>query len=177
MDYPLLKRIFVFVLISITLCFLETKTYSYFYVKDDYIIAYSKYKWININIFSEIKYYATKYDLHPLLICAFVQRETRGDWKALGKDGEIGGMQPLPCHYNGNPNDLYEISTNLDVSCSRLKLAYIKAKGNIKFTAMYYNGGLNRKIKNYRRWKYTSDIVQDFNHSLEMKEIKFASAL
>lgn len=175
MDTSIFKRIIIFILISTVLCFLETKAFSYFYVKDDYIIAYSKYKWINTYVFGQIKYYADKNGLEPLLVCAYVQRETEGDWKALGKDGERGGMQPLPCHYDGNPDDLYKIPINLRVGCYRLKLAQNKAKGNIRLTAMYYNGGLNRKVKNYKRWRYVNDIEKDYQHSLKMKETKFTT--
>ena len=179
MDTSLIKRIIIFILISTMLCFLEIKAFSYFYVKNDYIIAYLKYTWINIEVFKKIKYYANKHNIDPLFACAVIQRESKGKQKAISKKGARGRFQVMPSHLSESKRQmtylLYDDDINFNLGCNYLKLCLKKSKGNLIETLRMYNSGMNAKKDKYRNWSYVIDIINDYKDSLKIKETKFAS--
>jgi soluble lytic murein transglycosylase-like protein len=134
-----------------------------FSIPEDNIIHYAaKYDWMTVEIYQAIEINAEKHNIPPALGAALINRESQGNPKARGKAGERGLGQPLVCHYSGDPDDLFIPAVNLDVSFSYLFQAYHKAKGNIRLTLMYYNGGLKCKADKYKNWNYVEDIINEY---------------
>lgn len=111
----------------------------------------------------EIAEAAQKYDLPPQLVKAVIKRESRFNPRVRGKAGEIGLMQILPSgaiadwarvHKCPVPpeEELFKVSTNLEIGCWYLSLKLKKWKGyryGMELALAEYNAG----AKNSSRWK------------------------
>lgn len=142
------------VLLIISILLVSNQSFSYSTHRDRLI---NKYKWLDKELYSIIQFVAKANRLHPALVCAVIHKESRGNRYAVGKAGERGLMQPLVCHYSGNPDDLFNPLVNVYTGCKYLKRAYIKSNGNIRYTLTRYNRGLNCKLVEN---KYANDIIK-----------------
>jgi soluble lytic murein transglycosylase-like protein len=90
---------------------------------------------------------ANRADLHPELVLAVIDIESRFDRFAISRSGAQGLMQVMPFWLKeiGHPNDnLVEIDTNLRMGCTILKYYIDKEKGNLKRGLARYNGSLGK---------------------------------
>jgi len=132
----------------------------------------SHYKWLyNNKLYFAILENACKKELEPELICAIIEAESNGR-NLIGKKNkngtrDYGFMQTNEVHCPENPLKLLEINFGIHKGTNYLMWAYKKAKGNIKITAQFYNGGLNHPINTKNKWvkKYANKVVKYYNLS------------
>lgn len=126
--------------------------------------------WLN-NSRLAIAIYKNSYlkDLEPELICAIIKVESNGR-NIIGKKNRNGTrdysyMQICEVHYPKNPKKLMEVDFGIHKGTNYLMWAYNKAKGNIKITAQFYNGGLNHpiKTKNKNVKRYANKVLHWYN--------------
>jgi len=98
-----------------------------------------------LNMLRKIHYEATRAGLHPELVLAVIDIESRFDRFAISRSGAQGLMQVMPFWLEeiGHPEDnLMEVSTNLRLGCTILKFYIEKEKGDLKRALARYNGSL-----------------------------------
>lgn len=140
----------IFIILYAFLFFREDFAESYIQVKNDYIIAYMKYEWVTYDLYCFIKHFSYKYNLPPLLVCAVINRESKGKKYERGGDGEYGYMQPLAEHFikKNIPHKLrFEPEYNFDIGCGYLAKAMKRSNRDIQTALRLYNQELNGKIK------------------------------
>lgn len=100
-----------------------------------------------LNILRTVHREATRNKLHPELVLAVIDIESRFDRFAISKSGAQGLMQIMPFWLNeiGHPDDnLTEIDTNLRMGCTILKYYIDKENGDLKRALARYNGSLGK---------------------------------
>jgi len=98
-----------------------------------------------LNLLREIHAEASRAGLHPELVLAVIDIESRFDHFAISRSGAQGLMQVMPFWLDeiGHPDDnLMDISTNLRMGCTILKFYIDKEKGDLKRALARYNGSL-----------------------------------
>jgi soluble lytic murein transglycosylase-like protein len=175
-----LNKIIIFLMIGILLFGINSNAFSnIIYIDVNYLVAKEKYDWIDKKLYSKIEYYAEKKNLHPLFICAIIQRESNGKQYATSFLKARGRMQVrdmhLPKKIRHLTHLLYNDDVNFNLGCAYLKICANKAKGNIDETCRMYNQGSNGNKTKYKNWKYVQDIKKDFYHSICLKNAKYSS--
>jgi len=90
---------------------------------------------------------ASRAELHPELVLAVIDIESRFDRFAISRSGAQGLMQVMPFWLEeiGLPDDnLVEIDTNLRMGCTILKYYIDKEKGDLQRALARYNGSLGK---------------------------------
>ena len=98
-----------------------------------------------LNLLRKIHSEASRAGLHPELVLAVIDIESRFDRFAISRSGAQGLMQVMPFWLNeiGHPDDnLMDVSTNLRMGCTILKYYLDKEKGDLKRALARYNGSL-----------------------------------
>jgi len=106
------------------------------------------------------------YRISSAMIASIIHQESRGDYAALGRDGEIGLMQILPdtAHmmgFRGDPQELYNPSINIFTGVKYLRFQLNRYKNLLDMIAAY-NAGSVRKTKNgaYINLDYVTNVVR-----------------
>lgn len=90
------------------------------------------------------------YNISSPMIAAIIHQESRGDYAALGRDGEIGLMQILPdtAHmmgFRGDPEELYNPSINIFTGVKYLRFQLDRYKNLLDMIAAYNAGSVRKK--------------------------------
>lgn len=94
------------------------------------------------------------------LAMAIAKHESNFRCSAIGRHGERGVMQikPRTAHglgYRGKPAGLNNCQVGIYYGMKYLKMAYLKARGNVYKAALLYNGGLG---SNKKRSAYAEEV-------------------
>ena len=107
-----------------------------------------------LQLLKNIHYEAKRAELHPELVLAIIDVESRFDRFAISRAGAMGLMQIMPFWLKeiGRPGDnLFDIRTNLRMGCTILKYYLQKEKGDLTRALARYNGSLGS-------FRYTNKI-------------------
>lgn len=122
-----------------------------FYTKNDYFYLKNKYKWLNIEIYNNIKKYCI---LPPYIVLALIQIESNGNPKAIGPLKKVIllrnnkyiyeyhraiGLMQVMSFYNDN---LFDLETNIQYGCKILNECLNK-KTYISLALSCYHNGIN----------------------------------
>ena len=112
-----------------------------------------------LDLLRQIHQEATRAGLHPELVLAVVDIESRFDRFAISRSGAQGLMQIMPFWLDeiGHPDDnLMDAATNLRMGCTILKYYLDKEKGDLKRALARYNGSLGSS-------RYPDKIIAQLN--------------
>jgi soluble lytic murein transglycosylase-like protein len=101
-----------------------------------------------LDILKAVHYEATRAQLHPELVLAVIDIESRFDRFAISRVGALGLMQVMPFWLKEleRPDDnLFDITTNLRMGCTILKYYLDKSGGNLRIALARYNGSLGKR--------------------------------
>lgn len=134
------------------------------------------YKWMTFEKYNAIEYASFMFKVPVDEICAVINSESEGNPNAISCVGARGLMQVMPFHYAGNPNDLYNITTNVYYGTKYWKWCKTFAKGNFERAIMAYNAGPLLAPKNYPanlRKNYLNVIVHNAITTARMPRKKY----
>jgi soluble lytic murein transglycosylase-like protein len=101
-----------------------------------------------LEILKAVHYEATRAELHPELVLAVIDIESRFDRFAISRVGALGLMQVMPFWLKEleRPDDnLFDITTNLRMGCTILKYYLDRSGGNLRIALARYNGSLGKR--------------------------------
>jgi soluble lytic murein transglycosylase-like protein len=101
-----------------------------------------------LNILKAVHYEATRAQLHPELVLAVIDTESRFDRFAISRAGALGLMQVMPFWLQElkRPDDnLFDITTNLRLGCTILKYYLDKSGGDLRTALTRYNGSMGKR--------------------------------
>lgn len=123
------------------------------------------------NIFPYAEIYASKYQLPVSLIMGIIAQESgfnqyASRYESSINDTSYGLMQILytTAHdigFNQQPENLFDIDTNLNFGCKFLSSKYKKYNKNLYDTISAYNGGSTKKLSNgtYKNQDYINKVL------------------
>lgn len=101
-----------------------------------------------LDILKAVHYEATRAQLHPELVLAVIDIESRFDRFAISRVGALGLMQVMPFwlkELNRPDDNLFDITTNLRMGCTILKYYLDRSGGNLRTALARYNGSLGKR--------------------------------
>lgn len=101
-----------------------------------------------LDILRAVHYEATRAQLHPELVLAVIDIESRFDRFAISRVGARGLMQVMPFWLKelDRPDDnLFDITTNLRMGCTILRYYLDKSGGDLRIALARYNGSLGKR--------------------------------
>jgi soluble lytic murein transglycosylase-like protein len=101
-----------------------------------------------LEILKAVHYEATRAQLHPELVLAVIDIESRFERFAISRVGALGLMQVMPFWLKelDRPDDnLFDITTNLRMGCTILKYYLNKSGGDLRPALARYNGSLGKR--------------------------------
>ncbi len=111
-----------------------------------------------------IKRVSEKYGVDPDVIASIIQSESFGYTYAIGRDGEMGLMQPdpdkHPKEFMADYNRIFDPEVNIDLGTSIFKSYLVEFHGNYKKAVEAYNSGGHSVIRN-RIPKSTKEYVRN----------------
>ena len=102
-----------------------------------------------VEILKAVHQEAKRTNLHPELVLAVIDIESRFDRFAISRSGAQGLMQVMPFWLKeiGHPNDnLIDLQTNLRMGCTILKYYLDKENGDLKKALARYNGSYGSTV-------------------------------
>ena len=108
-----------------------------------------------LTLLRKIHHEAARVHLHPELVLAVIEVESRFDHFAISRSGAQGLMQVMPFWLKeiGHPEDnLVDINTNLRMGCTILKYYMDMEKNDLHRALARYNGSLGSK-------KYSTKVL------------------
>jgi len=158
------KKIILIILLDLCIVFPTTILNS----DVEYIRLHSYYKWMTFKIFNSMYYWCDKYKVSIDDLVGLAHDESRGDPNAISIASARGILQVMPFHYNGDPNDLFNIDLNIKLGTSYYKFCLDHCKGDLECTIKSYNSGHN--YKEFNNWNYLRSIKKNSNITKENKE-------
>lgn len=101
-----------------------------------------------LDILKAVHYEATRAQLHPELVLAVIDIESRFDRFAISRVGALGLMQVMPFwlkELNRPDDNLFDVTTNLRMGCTILKYYLDKSGGDLRTALARYNGSLGKR--------------------------------
>lgn len=101
-----------------------------------------------LDILKAVHYEATRAQLHPELVLAVIDIESRFDRFAISRAGALGLMQVMPFwlkELNRPDDNLFDVTTNLRMGCTILKYYLDKSGGDLRTALARYNGSLGKR--------------------------------
>ena len=119
----------------------------------------------NENVVSLVRNEAARQGVPASLALSIANHESRFRCSAVGKRGERGVMQIKPSTargigYKGSARGLNDCSTGVYWGMKYLKMAYVKAKGDVKRAAFLFNAGLGAKSRNPGHKPYVAAVFR-----------------
>jgi len=141
-------------------------------IKSSYDIYKKSHRWLNVEIYNAIRYYASFYKIPEKLVYAVIQQES-GNYcnnrlsrmlRVKSCAGAIGLMQVMPFHLKDETSywELYNYNKNIERGCWYLSKCLKRSKGKIVEACRMYNAGMNSKRYRYKNWEYVQRICVDY---------------